>query len=61
MRVGHWMTLAGLGFLALTLGSGLLLALEVALGPAVLAALLAVTSVLWVAVPLRLRRQDPAK
>lgn len=60
VRAGHRMAVAGMAFLALTLSAGLLLVLDVALGrwPAMImtGGLFAVTSALWVEVPLRLRR-----
>lgn len=61
VRAGHRMAVAGLGFLALTLVSGLLLVLDVTLGrgPAVImtGVLFGITSVLWLGVPLRLRQR----
>ena len=61
VRCGHRLALAGLGALALTLASGLLLVLDVVVGRVAAAAmtgtLLAVTAVLWIGVPLSLRRE----
>lgn len=58
--LGHRLALAGLGALALTLSSGLLLVVDVAAGrPAALVmsgALLVLSAVLWVVLPLRMRR-----
>jgi hypothetical protein len=60
VRAGHRMALAGLAFLALTLASSLLLVLDIAVGRwgAVLltAGLLVTTAVLWLGIPLRMRR-----
>jgi hypothetical protein len=60
VRWAHQLALAGLGALALTLSSGLLLVLDIAAGRpvafAITGAMLVATLVLWVLVPLRLRR-----
>ena len=57
---GHLFALAGLSSLGLTLASGLLLVLDMALGRAtavgLAAGLLGLMVVLWVVIPLRLRR-----
>lgn len=59
VRCGHRLTLAGIAALGVTLGSGLLLVLDVAVGrPAaalVTAGFVAVVVALWVVLPLRMR------
>jgi Flp pilus assembly protein TadB len=56
--------MAGLGLLALTLASGLMLVLDIAVGRLAgivgTAVLLSATLVFWVLVPLRLRRDSRA-
>lgn len=65
VRVGHRMAVAGLAFLALTMGSGLLLVLDLTLDRSaaimLTGALFAVLSALWVGVPLRMRRRGPRR
>lgn len=61
---GHRFALGGLLALALTMSCGLLLVLDMAVGRAgaiaLTSALLAVTLLLWVVVPLRMRYRGPA-
>lgn len=64
VRLGHRMVIAGLAAFALTLCCGVMLVLDIALGrvPAVIGAgaLVLVTVVLWVGIPLRLRHPSQA-
>jgi hypothetical protein len=64
VRVGHRLALAGLAFLALTLAAGLMLVLDLAVGRLAgivgTAILLSATVVMWVLVPLYLRRDSRA-
>jgi hypothetical protein len=63
VRCGHRLALAGLAALALTLASGLMLVLDVAVGRvaavAMTGVLLTVTAALWIGLPLALRRERP--
>jgi len=65
VRLGHRMVIAGLAAFALTLCCGVMLVLDMALGrvPAVAGAgaLVLITLVLWIAVPLRLRHPSRAR
>jgi hypothetical protein len=64
VRAGHRLAMAGLGLLALTLASGLMLVLDIAVGRRAgiggTAVLLSAPLVFWVLVPLRLRRDSRA-
>lgn len=64
VRAGHRLAMAGLGFLALTLAAGLMLVLDIAVGRLAgivgTAVLLGATVVLWVLLPLYLRREARA-
>ncbi|MFR9801198.1 DUF6328 family protein [Pseudonocardia sp. RS010] len=64
VRAGHCLAMAGLGFLALTLAAGLMLVLDIAVGRVAsiigVTVLLSGTLVLWVLVPLGLRRDSCA-